>query len=299
MTSNIDTGSLAQRLDIIEKFLSGKAGADVNTVDVNGNAFKLNPCDVIIVDNCGQTNQHFDNGNSKNTIIKLETKKKCLDALLSLTGADVNGTVTDQKTLLVLAAQYGYTRCSQLLLQAGASLENKDLFGYTALFHACREGRGECVKVLLQAGADVNTSDTKGSTALIEAAYCGQTQCIRLLLTAGARVNIKNDSDHNALLAHISRHCSRDTTMLLYAAGEIIGGSTIQVEQWTHDTVYMEVPSYLQRPHCGVSLKQACRDTIRDRLIRVDPHTHLFERIPHLGLPSQLVNYLLYHCSLQ
>ena len=45
-------------------------------------------------------------------------------------------------------------------------------------------------------------------------------------------------------------------------------------------------------------LKVACRDAIRKHLLDLNSHEHLFNRIPRLGLPHSLSDYLLYHTSL-
>ena len=37
-----------------------------------------------------------------------------------------------------------------------------------------------------------------------------------------------------------------------------------------------------------------CRETIRKHLLKLDPHTHLFDSLPKLGLPSSVTEYLLY-----
>ena len=41
-----------------------------------------------------------------------------------------------------------------------------------------------------------------------------------------------------------------------------------------------------------------CRKKIREHLLELDPHTHLFGRVPRLGLPAALVKYLVYDQSL-
>ena len=47
-----------------------------------------------------------------------------------------------------------------------------------------------------------------------------------------------------------------------------------------------------------LELKHICREAIRKHLLELDPHQHLFGRIPKLGLSSVLMNYLLYGESL-
>lgn len=42
-------------------------------------------------------------------------------------------------------------------------------------------------------------------------------------------------------------------------------------------------------------LKELCRATIRQCMLKVDRHTDLFRRIPKMGLPTTLAKYLLYN----
>ena len=41
-----------------------------------------------------------------------------------------------------------------------------------------------------------------------------------------------------------------------------------------------------------------CREVIRKHLLKLDPHSNLFVRIPELTLPSALNKYLLFNVSL-
>ena len=45
------------------------------------------------------------------------------------------------------------------------------------------------------------------------------------------------------------------------------------------------------------SLQNICRQAIRNHLLSIDCNSHLFNRIPKLGLPSGLNSYLLYNVS--
>ncbi len=46
-------------------------------------------------------------------------------------------------------------------------------------------------------------------------------------------------------------------------------------------------------------LQAHCRSAIRRHLLSLDPHSHLFNRIPRLPLPSAVKDYLLFHVSLE
>ena len=38
---------------------------------------------------------------------------------------------------------------------------------------------------------------------------------------------------------------------------------------------------------------------IREHLLELDPHTHLFYRVPRLGLPDVVTDYLLFNMSIE
>ena len=75
--------------------------------------------------------------------------------------------------------------------------------------------------------------------------------------------------------------------MLLYAAGE-------QVDYFE----YAKLPDLLKFEEIKLRLKHLVRQAIRKRLLSLDPHVHLFNRIPKLGLPSLVTRYLLFNVSL-
>ena len=75
--------------------------------------------------------------------------------------------------------------------------------------------------------------------------------------------------------------------MLLYAAGETLDG-----------TEEDKIPQELKFEEEKLELKHICREVIRKHLLKLDPHQHLFSRIPLLGLPSALNKYLLFNQSL-
>ena len=47
-----------------------------------------------------------------------------------------------------------------------------------------------------------------------------------------------------------------------------------------------------------MSLQNICREAIRAHLLKINPNSHLFNRMPRLGLPLSLVNYMLYDVTL-
>ena len=89
--------------------------------------------------------------------------------------------------------------------------------------------------------------------------------------------------------------------MLLLAAGENIKGTTVdRINYGGYYNYTQDVPQYLQDfKKIQLSLKWACRETIRKKLIQSYPHTNLFVKVPVLGLPKPLLSYLLYDMSVE
>ena len=94
----------------------------------------------------------------------------------------------------------------------------------------------------------------------------------------------------NALAWHFIQYKVPDiyTCEFLYSVGEDVDQS-----------LYSKLPKSLQFQTIKLQLKHICRRVIRKYLLEVDPHQHLFGRIPKLGLPSALSRYLLYNVDLQ
>jgi hypothetical protein len=80
------------------------------------------------------------------------------------------------------------------VLESGASINEKDAAGRTALFRASRLGKVETVELLLEFRADVNAADLKGEAPLQAASRYGHLDCVRLLVKLGAVVNYCPDS---------------------------------------------------------------------------------------------------------
>ena len=87
--------------------------------------------------------------------------------------------------------------------------------------------------------------------------------------------------------------------MVLLAAGEIIEGTTVdQIDEEDEICGQKEVPEFLLIKDLKLCLKHLCRVAIRKHLIKVNPHLRLFDRIPQLGLPASLSQYLLYNVTI-
>ncbi|MBX9641073.1 MAG: ankyrin repeat domain-containing protein [Mycobacteriaceae bacterium] len=90
------------------------------------------------------------------------------------------------------AAYSGSLECCQLLLDFGASLNERDEQQRTPLHHATARGALGCIGFLLDKGADVNASDEDQVTALHLAAGQGNTSAVNKLLRCQADVNLQD-----------------------------------------------------------------------------------------------------------
>ena len=92
-----------------------------------------------------------------------------------------------------------------------------------------------------------------------------------------------------------------EVVSLLHAAGETTDGKAFY-EFSIGDTAFrreIEFPECLLKRQSTDTLKDICRAAIRKHLLDINPHFNLFIRMPQLGLPSKLANYLLYEEDLE
>lgn len=84
------------------------------------------------------------------------------------------------------AAQNGYTRIIELLLQSGCDINLKDGTGNTPLHVSAAEGHTEVVRLLVNRGSDINAIDNLGWTPIHLATRNGHADCVELLLKLGS-----------------------------------------------------------------------------------------------------------------
>ena len=137
------------------------------------------------------------------------------------------------------------------------------------------------------------TANVLNTTALMQVK---DVECCRFLLIHGAQINKIDRHGYNAITSYMSHsnRIDKDLCFLLYAAGETTP-EKIESRFPSGGNKAIKVADYL--PRIQFNLKYLCREAIRKRLLNLDPHTHLFGRIPQLGLPH-LTKYLLYNMSL-
>ena len=76
--------------------------------------------------------------------------------LLLDAGADVDAKNITCTTPLIMASQRGYTNIAELLIKRGADVNLQGIYGLSALHYACDKGYGDIVKLLLEANVELN-----------------------------------------------------------------------------------------------------------------------------------------------
>ena len=110
-------------------------------------------------------------------------------------------------------------------------------------------------------------------------------------------MNTPDKEDHCALQHLITT--SEDTTYrlakkkmkLLFVAGDTSDGN---------QNADSDLPDFLQElVESRLDLKQICRNWIRKYLLNLNHNINLFVRVPKLGLPDILTQYMLYDMTLE
>jgi len=157
-------------------------------------------------------------GNTALMIAILEDKAGCVDLLIQA-GADVNQSNKDGNTALMCAARCGLNQILQALITAGAKLNPKYFSsGVSALMLAVSNNHLDCVRILIRSGAQLNLQDNYQGTALMLAASYDYPDCMRILIRSGAQLNLQDNRGKTALmLAAGNNHL--DCVRILIQAG--------------------------------------------------------------------------------
>ena len=120
---------------------------------------------------------------------------------------------------LLLAAEKGYVDIGQLLLKHGASVDEQDDEGFSALHGAAGHSHHEFIRMLIEEDhADPTVRLANGSMPIHMAAAGGNSQSIDLFLQLGMDVNITNH-DGRTPLHWAAEKCQWDNLKLLLDKG--------------------------------------------------------------------------------
>jgi ankyrin repeat protein len=133
-------------------------------------------------------------------------------------GAEVNTSLSDGWTPLMVAAWNGHLSIVNLFLDRGANLESQTLLLWTPLMIAAWSGHLDVVRCLIKRGANVESRDKNGKTILMWACQKGNVEIVKLILRRGVNVNAQNPDGWTAV-AYASREGHAEIVAVLKEVG--------------------------------------------------------------------------------
>ncbi|HDQ25959.1 MAG TPA: hypothetical protein ENN43_04355 [bacterium] len=112
---------------------------------------------------------------------------------------DVSAIDDKEDTPLIIAAYKGHRDIVELLLKAGAGVDETDKYGNTVLIEATRMGHADIVRELIHQGADIDAKDRDGYNAFMYAAAYGHIDVVREMIKEGADINAVDKEGNSAL----------------------------------------------------------------------------------------------------
>lgn len=109
----------------------------------------------------------------------------------------------------------------KLLLEAGADVKSKDLYGQTALMCNIEMHQGRDIDVLVEYGADINAYDKYGRSVLMFASNSASPDVLRKLLTYNPNINWQNENGQTALFYAVSNKKVEIIDILIEAGADI------------------------------------------------------------------------------
>lgn len=126
----------------------------------------------------------------------------------------------------------GDADAAKRVLEAGASPDEVDQTGQTALLLAVRNRRGEIAALLLDAGANANLADTKGATPLQISATFNDPQITRLLLDHRGNPNLPNEDGYTPLMVGCVFGFTEIVRLMVAAGGDMGLQTTAGKSAW-------------------------------------------------------------------
>ncbi len=151
---------------------------------------------------------------------------KALKQLIQ-SGVDVNSTLADGTTALMVAAEKGHDKVVAELIKGGANVNARRADTFSAFLIACFLGQEKVVKTLAANGADVNgqyiipseAGVVGNNTGLTIAAHQKSLAVCKLLLALGADVNAVTDSGYTPLMSSLVNASDTDVALFLLSSG--------------------------------------------------------------------------------
>ena len=133
--------------------------------------------------------------------------------VLKEAGCDVNGKTEDNRTPLMMAS--GSTEMTELLLDLGARVKDKDSKGLTALHMACHKNALAVVKQLVKAGSDIHGKSRSGKTPLMFASLVDALEVADWLVSNRARVEDVDNDKWTALHCAAAKNAAKVAGLLM------------------------------------------------------------------------------------
>jgi len=123
-----------------------------------------------------------------------------IDELIKLQLIAVDEIFDDGFSPLMNAALHGLCEIGEVLIRAGALVDQRGKLGATPLCIACQSGHADFVAMLLAQRADADAVRDNGSTPLHVACKLGHISCMEQLLQCGADVNLACENGYTPLM---------------------------------------------------------------------------------------------------
>ena len=105
-----------------------------------------------------------------------------------------------ERSPMHVAARGGYTDIISLLLEHGAAVDDRGIYGQTPLHRASWNANFDAAQCLLDRGADINAQNNDAWTPLFSAVVNGHVELVRMLLERGAAIDAWSSSGDSTAL---------------------------------------------------------------------------------------------------
>lgn len=176
------------------------------------------------------------------TILLFEAAEKgdsdALRDLLDGSTLDIDVTDEHDRTAIIFAAHHGNPDAVQVLIDAGANINQTSAVGWTAAHDAAFHGNARALKVLIDSDADIHQLDNDKSTPLLLAIQNNQNDCAYILIKSGAQINeTGNTLNWTPLMYAIAKNNLRCVEMLLEADADLThqaqdGSTALELAQY-------------------------------------------------------------------
>lgn len=217
-------------------------GADVDAVDDNGDtplttAVRLNRSKLAYA--LLEHGARFDIENKwGDTPLAFAARSDAVDVVSHALESGVSPDIrigTNERPLVIWAAEGGAARALNVLISSGANLDVTDAGGFRAIHEAAAAyGGAESVRVLLAEGANVGASHARTAWHPLHfAAASGSEETIGLLIESGANVDSRNAADRTPL--HIAVASGRtDAVAALLDSGAAVSAQDVDARTPLH-----------------------------------------------------------------